>query len=486
MNSEANANGERLYRQMAARIEGLIEGGTLGIGTRVPSVRKLSEQHGISISTALQAYRLLENDGIIEARPQSGYYVRRRRAAQISTTLPPESEMSEPPSAPTTVNNRDMVMRVVQATSRPDLLQLGTAVCCTTYLPTQALHRSLISVTKKYPEAGNSYDFAPGTPILRAAIARRSLDIGCTLSPDDIVLTLGATEALNLCLRAVTKPGDAVAIESPTYFNILQIIEALGLRAVEVATHPRDGVVLESLEEAVERENIAACVFMPTFSNPSGATMSDEAKKRMVELLEERNIPLIEDDVWSDTCFETPRPLPAKAFDTTGNVMLVSSYSKTLAPGYRVGWVAAGKWTKQVQHLKLVSSEGNPALPSLAVAEFLEHGGYDYHLRRVRRYFIEQTQMALEAVAKHFPEGTKANRPRGGHFLWVELPGHVQALDLFEDALQAGISIAPGPIFSARQKFSSFIRLNCGFHWAQKTGAGFEVLGKLVTKRMQD
>jgi DNA-binding transcriptional MocR family regulator len=484
MHPEVKDSSERLYKQMASRIEGLIEGGTLEIGTRVPSVRKLSEQHGVSISTALQAYRLLESEGLIEARPQSGYYVRKRRAPQVHSVLPPESEMSRPPSAPTAVNNRDMVLRVVQATSRPDLLQLGTAVCCTTYLPTQALHRSLVSVIKKYPEAGNSYDFAPGTPLLRAAIARRSLDIGCALSPDDIVLTLGATEGLNLCLRAVTKPGDAVAIESPTYFNVLQMLESLGLRAVEVATHPRDGVVLESLEEAVERENIAACLFMPSFSNPSGATMNDEAKKKMVELLEERGIPLIEDDVWSDTCFETPRPQPAKAFDKTGNVMLVSGYSKTLAPGYRIGWVAAGKWKKQVQYLKLVSSEGNATLPSLAVAEFLEHGGYDYHLRRVRRYFMEQTQMALEAIAEHFPPGTKANRPRGGHFLWVELPGYVQALDLFEDALQAGVSIAPGPIFSARQKFSSFIRLNCGFHWAEKTGIGFEILGKLVAKRM--
>ncbi|RYG61584.1 PLP-dependent aminotransferase family protein, partial [bacterium] len=462
MNIDVTENGERLYQQVASRIEGLIEGGTLGIGTRVPSVRKLSEQQGISISTALQAYRMLESEGLIEARPQSGYYVRRRREAQAETrrSLPPECEISLPPSTPIAVNNTELVMRVVQATSRTDLLQLGTAVCCTTYLPTQALHRSLISVTKKFPEAGNSYDFAPGTPILRSAIARRALDFGCTLSPDDIVLTIGATEALNLCLRAVTKPGDAVAIESPTYYNILQIIEALGLRAVEVATHPRDGIVLESLEEAVERENIAACVFMPSFSNPSGATMSDEAKKKMVELLEERGIPLIEDDVWSDTCFETSRPQPAKAYDKTGNVMLLSGFSKTLAPGYRVGWVAPGKWRKQVQYLKLVSSEGNPTLPSLAVAEFLEHGGYDYHLRRVKRYFMEQTQMALDSVARNFPEGTKASRPCGGHFLWVELPGQVQALDLFEDALQAGVSIAPGPIFSARQKFSNFVRLN--------------------------
>jgi DNA-binding transcriptional MocR family regulator len=485
MNSEARGS-EVLYRQLASRIEGLIEGGTLGIGARVPSVRKLSEQHGISISTALQAYRVLESEGLIEARPQSGYYVRKKRSVKPQRTLalPPEPQMSLPPSTPITVHNSDMVLRVMQATSRTDLLQLGAAVCCTSHLPTQALHRSLVTAIKKYPEAGNSYDISPGTLLLRAPIARRSLDYGCALSPDDIVLTVGATEALNLCLRAVTKPGDAVAIESPTYFNVLQIIECLGLRAVEVATHPRDGIVLESLEEALERENIAACIFMPSFSNPLGASMSNESKKKMVEMLESRDIPLIEDDVWSDTCFESPRPHPAKSFDKSGNVMLVSGFSKTLAPGYRVGWVALGKWKKKVEYLKLVSSEGNPTLTSLAVAEFLEHGGYDYHLRRVRRYFAEQTQMALEGVARHFPEGTRANRPRGGHFLWIELPGQIQALDIFEDALRAGVSIAPGPIFSARQKFSSFVRLNCGYHWAEKTEMGFEILGQLVKARL--
>lgn len=486
MEFEVNDSSERLYRQVASRIAGLIEGGTLGSGTRVPSVRRLSEQQGVSISTALQAYRVLENEGFIEARPQSGYYVRPRRVApaQQPVVLPPEPEVSAPPTTPTTVHNSELVVRVLQAVSQPGLLQLGAAICCPSYLPTQALHRSLMSALRKYPEEANSYDFSPGTPLLRAAIARRAVDYGCSFTSDDIVLTIGATEAINICLRAVTKPGDAVVVGSPTYYNILQILESLGLRAIEVATHPSEGVVLESLEEVLEREKVAACLFMPSFGNPLGARMSDENKKRLVELLESRQIPLIEDDVWGDTCFEAPRPRPAKAFDQTGNVMHISGFSKTLAPGYRVGWVAPGKWIKQVQYLKIVSSEANPTLPSLAIAEFLERGSYDYHLRRVRRYFAEQTQMAMEGVAQHFPEGTRCNRPSGGHFLWVEMPKSVRALDLFEDALLAGISIAPGPMFSARQKFSNFVRLNCGYHWAENTEKALLTLGQLMRARM--
>jgi DNA-binding transcriptional MocR family regulator len=480
---------DRLYRQIASQIATQIDNGILKRGTKAPSIRRLSSERGISISTALAAYRALENDGYLEARPQSGYYVRERHNVNSTGILPPEIEQSTPSLEPTTVRNAELVVRVLQASNyasnsgNADLYQLGAAICCPSYLPTDALTKCLINAAKRYPDIGNSYDFAPGTPVLRTAIARRALDYGLTLHPDDIVLTVGATEALQLCLRAVTNPGDAVAIGSPTYYNILQLIESLGLRAVEVATHPNDGVVLESLEQALESEKISACIFMPSFGNPLGARMSDENKKRLVAMLDKWEVPLIEDDVWGNTNFEGARPKPAKCYDQTGNVLLVSGFSKTLAPGYRVGWVAAGRYRKRVEYLKIVGSEGNPTLPSLAIAEFLNHGGYDYHLRRIRRYFAEQTQMALEGIAKHFPEGTKTNRPKGGHFLWVELPQHIDTIELFEDAIKEGILIAPGPIFSARQKFKNYMRVNCGYNSPQRMDFALEKLGGMMKKK---
>jgi DNA-binding transcriptional MocR family regulator len=467
----------KLYEQIAARIAGLIEGGTLTAGARVPSVRQLSAQQGISISTALQAYRVLENEGWIEARPQSGYYVRRRAQREPGPEhVLPEPEIATLDLAPTPVLDGQNLMRALHlASQRKDMLQLGAAICCSSFLPTQQLHRAAMTVLKREPELCNSYDFPPGVPRLRTQIARRLLEGGVVLTPDDLVLTVGATEGLNLCLRAVTKPGDAVAVGSPTYFGLLQIIQSLDLRAVEVPAHPRDGVVLEALEDALEREKIAACMFMPSFGNPLGARMPDENKKRLVEMLEGYGVPLIEDDVWADSSFDSPRPRAAKSFDRTGNVMLVSSFSKTLAPGYRVGYVAGGKWHRRVEYLKTTASEASPTLPSLAIAEFLEHGGYDYHLRRVRRIFAEQTQMALEGVARHFPEGTRVNRPRGGHFLWVEL---------FEDALREGVSIAPGPMFSARQRFQNYVRLNCGYNFPEKTEKALSILGRLIREKM--
>lgn len=482
MNASASTvKDEKLYRQIADQIVVQIENGTLGGGHRAPSVRQLSSERGISVSTALAAYRLLENEGYLEARPQSGYYVRERHNKNCTGEMPPEIEASTPPLEPTTVRNADLIVRFLQVANRDVPYQLGVAVCCTDYLPTEAMQKCLIDVTRRYPSAGISYDFAPGSPIVRGAIARRLLLSGLTLEADDLILMAGATEGLSLALRAVTQPGDAVAISSPTYFNILQLVESLGLRAVEVATHPRDGVILESLEEALEREKIAACVFMPCFGNPIGACMNDDAKMRLVELLESAHVPLIEDDVWGDTNFHSPRPKPAKYWDKTGNVLLVSSFSKTLAPGYHVGYIAPGRFKKRVEYLKLVSSAGNPILPGLAVAEFLEKGGFDAHLRRLRRTLEEQTQMALEAVARYFPEGTKTNRPLGGHFLWVELPERIDSLELFERALKEGIAIAPGPLFSARQKFRHFIRLNCGYNSAHKTYIALEKLGLLMS-----
>jgi DNA-binding transcriptional MocR family regulator len=327
---------------------------------------------------------------------------------------------------------------------------------------------------------------APGSPALRAAIAMRSLQAGCAFSPDDLVLTLGCQEGLNLCLRAVCEPGDTVALESPTYYGALQAIEGLGLRALEVPTHPRDGIVLEALEDLLEREPIKACLLMPCFSNPLGSRMPDENKRRLVEMLRARAVPLIEDDIWADTSFDVPRPKAVKAFDSDGWVMLCSSFSKTLSPGYRIGWVAPGRWRKRVEYLKLVSSIANPTLPALALAEFLRRGGYDHHLRRARRFFAEGIECGLTAIARFFPEGTRMTQPRGGHMLWVELPPAVDALELFEAALRVGISIAPGQLFSSRlgcRKFAHFVRLNCAYHAPEIVEKALRELGHLVAER---
>jgi len=467
----------KLYEEIAKQVSHLIDRGTFRPGDRIPSVRKLSHQQKISITTVLEAYRLLENRGLIEARPQSGYFVRAR-----FPTLPAEPEISKPSQGPTRVSMGELVMMVLRDTHHPKLLQLGAAIPSPELLPTDKLNRTLSAMGRRHGVRGNSYDVPPGCQELRIQIARRALTAGCALTPDEVVTTSGCQEAIVLALRATCGPGDTVAIESPTFYGALQAMEMLGLRALEIPTHPRDGISLEALSSAIQGRPIRACLLIPNFSNPLGSCMPDRKKRELVELLSAYEIPLIEDDIYGDLSFSPERPKVAKAFDKKGLVLLCSSFSKTLAPGYRVGWVAPGRFKSEVERLKLVSNIGTVLLPQLAIAEFLANGGYDHHLRRIRRIYARQVALMAQAVSKFFPEGTRVTRPSGGFILWVELPEHVDSLELYELAVKSGITFAPGPIFSAEQKYRNFIRLNAA-RWSEKVEDALARLGQLAARR---
>ena len=464
-----------LYARVAQQITRLIEEGTLRPGERIPSVRELRKHQQVSITTVTQAYRLLESRGLIEARPQSGYYVRQHR-----WTPPPEPEMIRPEPRASKVQVSDLVMDVIKATRDPSLVRFGATLPSPELFPTKELNRAMGSVARRSPTLANSYDPAPGNPGLRMQVARRALESGCMLSPDELVITCGTTEALHLCLRAVARPGDTIAIESPTFFGILQMIESLGMRACEIPTYPREGVCLDELEARLDSCRIKACLFTLNFSNPLGSCMPDEKKKRLVEMLTEREIPLIEDDIYGNLAFGDARPKAAKAFDREGWVLLCDSFTKTLAPGYRVGWTAPGRFQAQVEYLKFVSTSATASLPQMAIADFLATGGYDHHLRKLRRFFAEQVQWMTEAISRYFPPGTKATRPNGGQVLWVELPAGIDSLELYRRALLEKISIAPGPIFSAKKKFRNFIRLNCGNSRSLRIEGAMARLGEIM------
>lgn len=463
-----------LYEQLVAEITSLIEQGTLRAGTRIPSVRQFSIQRNVSIATVLQAYRVLENRGLIEARPQSGYFVKVR-----AWTPPAEPETSRPARRATQVNISELALRVLKATRDPKLVPFGSALPSPELLPTDALNRALAAAGRRERRA-NQYEMPPGNLALRTQIARRALDSGLALTPEQIVTTCGCMEGLSLALRAVAKPGDTIAIESPTYFGILQCIESLGLKALEIPTHPRDGVNLDALEMALDTQTIKACLFILNFSNPLGACMPDDNKQRLVAMLAERQIPLIEDDIYGDLSFSSTRPHTAKSFDREGLVLLCDSFSKTLAPGYRVGWIAPGRFQAQIEHLKFVTTVATATLPQIAVADFLANGGYDHHLRKLRRLYAEKVRNFSQAISESFPEGTRLTRPPGGYVLWVEMPPAVNSLELLDRALAAGISIVPGPLFSPKNKFLNFIRINCGNPWNDRTERALKQLGKMV------
>lgn len=474
LNKTANAD-QHLYEQVAHQIKGLIEQGTLRPGERIPSVRRFSAQNGVSISTVMQAYALLEDHGVIEARPQSGYYVRLR-----ARELPPEPAISHPPLAAARVNVPDLVIRIHEAIENPDIVPFGAACPSLDLLPSRKLNRTLGAILRRTNYAGVTYQSALGNPQLRHQISRRALDWGHHIAENDIITTFGCTEALNLCLRAVAGPGDTIAVESPTYFGILQIIESLKMKALEIATDPKTGVSLEALETAIKKRMVKACLLMPNFQNPLGCCMPEENKKELLRILARYEIPMIEDDIYGDLYHGADRPQPAKTFDKNGLVLLCSSFSKTLSAGYRIGWTAPGRFKTPVERLKVTNTMATAPLLELAIAEMLRNGGYEHYLRRIRKAYALQVQLTTHAIGKYFPEGTKVTRPLGGFLLWVELPKSVNALALYRKALAEKISIAPGPLFSAKQRYPNFIRLSCGHPWSAELEQALATLGKLA------
>jgi DNA-binding transcriptional MocR family regulator len=473
-----------LYESLAADLTRLIASGTFRPGDRLPSVRQLSTQRKVSVSTVLQAYLLLEDRGLIEARPQSGYYVRqeeRQRLAHSGALL--ELETSSPGLDPAQVGLRELVMMVTQDTENRSLVQLGTALPNPDLLPTQKLARITAHLTRDHFVQSNQISFPPGCEALRVQIAQRAMVAGCSLSPADIITTTGCSEAMQLCLRAACRPGDIVAIESPTYFGILQSIEALGLKALEIPTHPREGISLEALRFAVEHNPVRACLVVSNFNNPLGSCMPDDNKRELVELLARHEIPLIEDDISGEIYFTEQRPVVAKAFDQKGLVMLCSSFSKDVGPGYRVGWTAPGRYRATVEWLKLATSVASATLPQLAVADFIACGGYDHHLRRLRREYAFTVGQMSQAVMRAFPDGTRVTRPSGGFVLWVQLPEAVDSLELYRNALRMGVTLAPGYIFSASQKYRNFIRLNAAV-WSKEVERAIGRLGDLARQAL--
>ena len=464
----------KLYEQIADDIGGLIEAGTFRPGERIPPVRKMSAQEKVSVTTVLQAYRLLEDHGLIEARPQSGYYVRTRLPS-----ICPEPDMSAPEPDPTEVSMQELTMMVQKDLFNPKLVPLGVAAPNSKMLPSQKLNGILASLARRKGELGIQYDTSMGCKELRVQIAQQMVKAGSRLHPEDILITSGCMDSINLCLRAVCKRGDTVAIESPTCYGFLQSMCALGLQALEIPTHPQEGISLDALGFAIEQNPVKACLVVSNFNNPLGSCMPDQKKKKLVEMLAEREIPLIEDDISGELYSKEPRPSVCKAFDQHELVMLCSSFSKTLCPGYRVGWVAPGKFKSTIEWLRFTSSLAASLLPQLAVAEYLDSGGYQHHMRRVRRTYALNVSSMIDAVMTYFPGDTRVTHPKGGFVLWLQLPKSVDSLVLYRQALRAGITLAPGYLFSPSQRFKNFIRLNASA-WNDEIERAIIRLGDLI------
>ncbi len=466
-----------LYRQLADELAALMAAGTLRVGERLPSIRQTRAARGCSAATVFQAYYLLESRGLLRAAPRSGYFV-----AAPAAPLPARSQ---PPAEARPVEVSELVFQLLgggsQAAQPPVHAPFGSAFPSAELFPLAQLRRALVAGSRKMSAAQLTSDLPGGHEELRRQISLRYLRAGMAIAPDEIVLTNGALEALNLSLQALTRPGDAVLVESPGFYAALQAIERLGLRAIEIPTDAAEGADLDGLAALLQQHQPKACWLMSSFQNPLGSLMPPDKKRALVALLAAHGVPLIEDDVYAELHFDAQPPLPAKAFELAGNVLHCGSFSKCLAPGYRVGWVAAGRFAPALQRLKLSSSLGGSWPAQAALAEYLQGGGFDRHLRGLRAALLSQRDAMLAAVARHFPAGTRMTRPLGGYFLWIELPpGSQDALTLHAQALAEGISLAPGAMFSARREFGHCLRLNYGHPWSAELEQAVARLGALI------
>jgi DNA-binding transcriptional MocR family regulator len=465
------------YEQIVSDLTLLVRSGTLRPGDRLPSVRRMSTQRGVSIPTVLQAYRLLEARRIIIARPQSGFYVR-----STQPTEPVETAGAVRLPDPSEITTGDLIVRLLETVADAALVPLGTALPDPELLPTATLTRFLACAARRDAQR-SATQFAPsGAEELRLQIARRAMEAGSTVDPNDVVVTCGCAEALSLCLRALTRSGDTVAVESPTYFGTLQALEVLGLRALEIPVDPRTGVCLEVLEAALARGGVAAVVVTPNVHNPLGCVMPDERKRRLAELLAAHDIPAIEDDTYGELHFDRVRPRSLRAFDRAGLVLSCGSFSKTLAPGYRIGWTIPGRYRDAVLHLRLATTVASPVPPQLALAEYLASGGFDQHLRRLRRTVQGNLDRLSFEVLERFPPGTRVSRPAGGFLLWLQLPEGSDMVEVQRRSVARGLSVAPGPAFSASGAYANCMRLNAAYRWSERTGRALDLLAEIVSE----
>lgn len=493
MPSQAGADiSSMLYHRIADAIERSIDQGIFRAGERIPSVRQASQQHRISINTVVRAYLLLESRGVIESRPQSGFFVRPRldfsaTSSPVSTERLIAMHDTAARSAPAVDDDIDvtsLVLGTLRAIQQDNAMPLGSPYPDTALLPSQRIAQYVGVQARRCGDSAMLDGLPPGHPALIRQLARRYVERGQPADPNEFIVTCGATEAVRLCLQAVARPGDAVVVESPCYYGMLETITHLGMRAIEIPSDASGSIDMALLREAIDTQTVAACVITANFPNPVGRQMPDDKKREIVELLTGRDIPIVENDEYSELHVGAHHPTSLKTYDTRGLVLHCGSFSRCLTHRHRIGWALPGRFRQQVEKLKFLSAITTPPSVQLAIAEYLQHDGYDHHLRRLRRRIVQNASIAMAAIRRCFPAGTRAHAPEGGYLMWIELPQGIDTLALYRSALACGISIAPGRLFSSDHRFANFLRLNFSGEWTSETDRAMQTLGQLATASM--
>ncbi|ADO50048.1 PLP-dependent aminotransferase family protein [[Enterobacter] lignolyticus] len=467
------------YQHLANILAQRIEQGLYRHGEKLPSVRALSQEHGVSISTVQQAYQMLENLQLITPQPRSGYFIAPRKAQ------PPVPAMSRPAQRPVEVTQWDQVLTLLDARNDKSITALGGGSPDVTQPTLKPLWKEMSRLVQHNGGDIFNYDELPGRRELREQIARLMLDNGAVVTADDIVVTSGCHAALSIALLSVCKPGDIIAVESPSFYGTMQLLRGFDIKAIEIPTDPQTGISIEALEMALEQWPIKGVILVPNCNNPLGFIMPDARKRAVLALAQRYDIAIFEDDIYGELANDYPRPRTIKSWDIDGRVLLCSSFTKTVAPGLRVGWIAPGRYHDRVLHMKYAASGTNVPTTQLAVAAFIREGHYHRHLRRMRQIYHSNMETWTCWVREYFPCGICVTRPQGGFLLWVELPEHVDMVCVARQLCRLKIQVAPGSLFSASGKYRNCLRLNCALPPTEQHRAVVEQLGEAVRIAME-
>ncbi|KFD25244.1 aminotransferase-like domain-containing protein [Yokenella regensburgei] len=467
------------YQHLANLLAERIEQGLYRHGEKLPSVRALSQEHGVSISTVQQAYQTLETLQLITPQPRSGYFVAPRKAQ------PPVPAMSRPVQRPVEVTQWEQVLTLLGARNDKQVTAFGGGSPDVTQPSLKPLWREMSRIVQHNPSDILSYDELPGRRELREQIARLALDGGTVVTADDIVVTHGCHAALSIALFSVCKPGDIVAVESPSFYGTMQLLRGFNIKAIEIPTDPQTGISIEALELALEQWPIKGVILVPNCNNPLGFIMPDERKRAILSLAQRHDIAIFEDDIYGELANDYPRPRTIKSWDIDGRVLLCSSFTKTLAPGLRVGWIAPGRYLDRVLHMKYATSGTNVPTTQLAVASFIREGHYHRHVRRMRQIYQSNMETYTCWVRQYFPCGICVTRPQGGFLLWIELPEHVDMVCVANQLCRLKIQIAPGSLFSASGKYRNCVRLNCALPPTEHHREVVKQLGEAIQIAME-
>ena len=463
------------YEEIADYITDAIEDGTIQYGSRIPSLRKMSKRFKCSISVAMQAYQELEKRGKVYAVEKSGFFASRPVSNPRPSTNTESYSLRSEEAKPLSV-----IGKIVDASNDSSIIPLGAGIPHESILPVAAIKQSLNRVLRENPQLITRYSDEAGYFSLRKEICRILLNRGVNAVPDEILITNGCSEALSLAVQSATAPGDTVAIESPVFMGAIQILKELGRKIIPVPTSADKGIDLDSLETAVKNEDVKAVMMTAAFQNPLGFVMPEINRKKAVELAEKYNITIIEDDLYSDCSHNFSAERPVKSFDKNGHVIYCSSFSKTLSPGLRIGWMMGGKHHRRCRKLKITQNLGGSPVLQAAMADFLQNGRYVNHVKKFQKSISRQALEMKILLSGYFPEDTAISNPYGGFFFWLEINREIDTIKLFRKALDHKISIAPGEVFGNGGRFRNCLRISFSFPVTDRIRDGVRTLGSMI------